>query len=253
LKEGSKSYPTADFEAGIPMSFFNRFRSFSEWHNMDDHLEASLKAGVKRRAAFEAAQGRPFNEFARKQPEAVQGELFKIDGVLKEAQQSSKIAEDVIPKVRSELNRLRALNDDIKNKRKETEAVRDRSSKSVKNSDRAEAKLEQARVRNPSSPEFTKAQDEFDVALRQKQADLTALEERESQLRNEEREYKKQLFLVVTTAIEVFVNARLTACAGIAPLGAKISEIGKEIPDFVDPMIEVIQTQLQTLRSEPIE
>jgi hypothetical protein len=220
---------------------------------MDDHLEESLNLSIKKRTAFDEAQGRPFNEFARSQPESVQHELFRIDGLLKNAQQSYKGADDVIPRVRSELVRLRALFEDTKRKRKETDEIRDRSAKSTGVAQRAGERLEQVRVRNPGSGEFIKAQDAAGAADRQQQTDLSQLQEREAQLLIDEREYKKQMFTVILSAMEILIGPRIVSVDAAASFGDQIADSGRDIPEFFDPQIEVIRSELQTLRSEPLE
>ena len=109
------------------------------------------------------------------------------------------------------------------------------------------------RLKNPSSPDFTKAQDDYDRAVKQKQADATASEERDALLVTEAKEYKKQLFQTILTALSQFATAQKEASDGMAPIGDKIKELAITIPTYTDPSIEVLQTKVQTLRSEPVE
>ncbi|OHS93913.1 hypothetical protein TRFO_39910 [Tritrichomonas foetus] len=235
-------------------SLFNKITQFPEYHNMDGALEDALRAQVKEKAEFDAAQGQAYSEFSRKQTnESVSEVLFKIDEQLKSVQDAQKASNEALPKVRSELTRLRPLNDEIRNKKKNRDAIKTRSEKSAKAADRAEAKLETLRVKNPSSPDFTRAQDDYDQCLRQKQADITALEEREAVLVTETKEYKKELFKVVIAALGQFVSAKQQSAASLVSIGDQISELGGQIPPYDDPSIEVLQTQLQAYRSEPLE
>jgi hypothetical protein len=134
------------------MQFLNKLRSFPEWFNMDNHLDSALRASVKKHAAFQEAQGKPFNEFARKQVEPIQDPLFQLDGTLKQGQDAIKSADSVIVEMRSELGKLRPLNDDIKAKHKDTQATRDCHTKSRRAVERAQQRMEGLRVKAPDSP-----------------------------------------------------------------------------------------------------
>ena len=229
-------------------------RAFPEWHNMDKALEDIIKSNTKEVSEFNITQGQPFSDFARKQSnEDVAEILFKIDEQLKNLMEQTKQTYSAVPKVRSELNKLRTLNEDIKNKKKNRDAIKARSEKSSKAADRAETKLETLRIRNPSSPEFNKAQDEYDQWIRQKQADITALEEREATLVTEVKEYKKELFRTIVNALITYVGAKEEVCSSSASIGDQISDLGAQIPPYDDPTIETLQTQLQAYRSEPLE
>jgi hypothetical protein len=235
------------------MAFLNRLRSFSEWHDTDDHLDAALRLGTKKRTAFSEAQGDGFREFARKQPGPIQDALFKIDGAMKSVLDAAKISDESISKIRSEIAKLRPLNDDIKAKRKQTQAVRDRFEKSQKATARAQERLEQIRAKATNSPEFAKAQDEYDIALKQRQVDQEAAEARDALLITEIGQYKQQFTVIVLNAMEQYAFATASASASLVLAGQQLQQHAGYIGDFDDPGIEILQSELQQLNSEPIE
>jgi hypothetical protein len=233
--------------------FPNWLRSFPEWHNADDHLESALRLSVKKRASFEEAQGRSFNEFARKQADSVQDRLFKLDGSLKTGEEAIKTADETIPKIRSEFAKLRPLNDDIKLKRKQAQSIQERLQKSQKVCARALEKLDQLRAKAPASPDFAKAQDEYDIALRQKTADQEAADARIAQLDTELKEYRRQFIVIVLNTLEQYAAAKETEGRVLIQTGQQLQIQGEGIQEFEDSTIEVLQGELQQLNSEPVE
>jgi hypothetical protein len=217
---------------------------------MDDHLEYALRASVKKQAAFQEAQGKSFNEFARKQVETVQDPLFQLDGTLKQGQDAIKAADSVIVKMRSELGKLRPLNDDIKAKRKDTQATPDRHAKNCRAVERAQQKMELLRTKAPDSPQFMQAQAEFENCTRQRDVDAATLEERGRTAVQEERQYKKQLWDVVLKALELYADAKKAAAGSLTTLGGQMRMQADAIAEFDDPQIETLLGQLQVLQSE---
>lgn len=235
-------------------SVTDKLRSFPEYHHVDSSLESCLKEVVKVQSHFDQSQGNSYNEFARKQTnESISDILGHISDNLKSLEEESKKATDALPKIRTDLVKLKTLNDDIKAKRKDTINKKDRAKKSANAAEKAEKKVEILRLKNPSSPDFSKAQDDYDRAVKQKQADATASEERDALLVTELKEYKKQLFQTILSALSQYATARKEASDGMAPIGDKIKELAITIPTYTDPSIEVLQTKVQTLRSEPVE
>jgi hypothetical protein len=237
----------------VAQGLINKLKPFSEWHDMDDRLSRASQQSLKKREGLASSQGRAFVGFVGKQPEVVQASLNRVNGILKQTQEPTKTADEVLPKVRSSLNRLRPLCEDIKAKRKATQALRERAQKSNKKVESAQSKLERLKLINPSSPEFSRLQEEADRAASQDQADRDALQTAEAKLAADEREYKKQLFLGLLTGLEEFGAAKSDAANQLIPIGAELAEAGNDIPEIDDPKITEIQTQLQALRDEPLE
>lgn len=234
--------------------FADKLRSFPEYHHVDSSLESCLKEIVKKQSHFDQSQGNSYSEFSRKQTnESISDILGHISENLKSLEEEAKKATEALPKIRTDLVKLKTLNDDIRAKRKDANNKKDRAKKSAGAAEKAEKKVEMLRLKNPSSPEFTKAQDEYDRSVKQKQADATASEERDALLVTESKEYKKQLFQTILSALSQYATARKEASDGMAPIGDKIKELAITIPTYTDPSIEVLQTKVQTLRSEPVE
>jgi DNA repair ATPase RecN len=237
----------------VAHGLINKLKPFSEWHDMDDRLSRASQESLKKREVFASSQGRSFVGFVGKQPEAVQASLNRANGILKQTQEPTKSADDVVPKVRSSLNRLRPQQEDIKAKRKAVQALRERAQKSTKKAESTQSKLERLKLSNPASPEVTRLQEESERAASQDQSDHDTLEKAEAKLLGDEREYKKQLFLGLLTGLEEFGAAKLDAANQLVPIGSELAETGNGVPDIDDPRIGEIETQLQALRDEPLE
>jgi hypothetical protein len=235
------------------MKVINKFRAFREWYDVDERLSKAASRGSKRRDALAGSHGKPFSAFVGKQPELVQICLTKVSGILAQTLEPIKTADDYIGKVRGQLNGLKLLNEDIRSKRKETQAMRDRAQKSRKKADGAQAKLGQSRAQNPPSAEIPRLEEEYQKTVSQKQSDQDALEKREDQFKTEVREYKKQLFLSVLTALDEFASAKVTSAEGLSSIGPQLQQAGGEFPDFEDAGLDAIQQQLEALQADALE
>jgi hypothetical protein len=232
-------------------SLINKLRPFSEWHDMDDRLSRSGQEAIRKREAFITSQGRAFRSFLSIQPESIQPSVSRAQAVLARTQEPSKLADEVIPKVRNGLNQLRPLNEEIKSKRKLTQLIRDKAAKSTKKAGSASAKLEALQARNPASPDVVRLKDNADRAESQKQADNDALHQREAHIVIEEVEYKKKLFMAVLKALDDFVAAKGESATALVPIGEELEEVGGEIPFFEDPQVGQLRAQLEALENEP--
>ena len=233
------------------MSFFNKLRAFPAYHNMDDALDSAVKAAARKHKAFANTQGNSFTEFARKQPEGVQDSLFRLADVVKQVDTTFTDGDTSITNIRTALAQVRALNEDIRAKRKNATALTQKAEKSSKQVDAAEKKKNTAMVKG--SPDLARAENEYDMAVRQREIDSQAAEERNQQLKIEDREYKKQLIFAVLNALDEYVTTKQTAAASAVSIGNQIEQIGDVIPFYDDSQAEVIQGLIQTLRSEPLE
>lgn len=235
-------------------SFISKFQSFPEWNDMDRSINTMLHDQVKEKSEATAALGKNFSEFSQKQPtESITEVLSHLNDTLKQVQEVKFSGNDSIPTIRNDLSRLRALNDEIRIKRKNVDQIKDRSEKSARVAEKAEARFEYAKKKNQETPEFQKIQDEYDLAIRQKQSDITALEERKALLVTEEKGYKKELFTLILSSLSQFISSKSQAASSLVPLGNQISDLGVQIQPYTDPSIETLQAELQAVRSEPIE
>ena len=155
--------------------------------------------------------------------------------------------------MKADFAKLKDLNERIRSKRKDCEQIKARSEKSIKAAQKAEAKVETLRIKNSSSPEFSKASVDYDVAVRQKQTDITAYEERQQQLNTEEKEYKKELIKTILTNLSQYLTSKIENSASLVSIGERIEELSGQIPPLDDPSIDSLQTELQALASEPLE
>jgi hypothetical protein len=220
---------------------------------MDDRLVRSLQLSVKKREAFLASQGRSFRSFLELQPASVQPSISHANSLLQKLEDSAKLSDDAVPKVRVALNQIRPLNDDIRLKRKLTQSLREKAGKSTKKAESTQSKLDIAQARKQSSPEIIRLRDEVSRAASQKEADVKASRQREVQLLGEEIEYKKKVFLAVLGALEEFTAAKGTAAAALIPIGEELEGAGAEIPFFEDSMLEQFHRQLEILENEPLD
>jgi DNA repair ATPase RecN len=234
-------------------SIINKLRSFSEWHDMDDRLSRPVAESIRKRESFISSQGHSFRSFLDIQPDSVQPSLLRAHSLLKRTEDAVKIADEAVPSLRNSLSQLRPLYDDIKQKRKVTQALRDRAAKSSKKADSAASKLDVLQTKNPASPEVTRLRDEADRAASQKQADAEAVRQREAQLVGEEVEYKKKLFIAVLNALDDFTAAKGSSAEALVPIGEDLDKAGAEIPFVGDPLLDNLRLQLAQLEKEPLD
>ena len=236
------------------MSFkkqLNKLQTFTVWHDMDDELGKACSHSSKKDKTFESTfSGKSYTEFARKQDDSVQEILFRLRDLYVETGTSLKPASESLLKVRSELVKLKPLYDDIKSKRKNAQAVSDHLKKSIKTVEAAEKKLQTVRASKPGTPEFQRAENDLEIAIRQRDADKVADEERQALLVTEEKEYKKQLFLCVLNALEMYVEGKRSSMGAIMPAG-QLAATAITIPQYHDTSIDALRTRIQELRSEP--
>jgi hypothetical protein len=106
------------------------------------------------------------------------------------------------------------------------------------------------RLKNPSSPEYSRAEEEAERGANQEKVDRDALDKRAAQLVEEEREYKRQLLLVILAGLEELATAKGNAAEEMAPMGEELAAAGAEVPDVGDPRRVDVQTELRVLRDE---
>lgn len=233
------------------MSFLNKLRAFGEWYEADSCLDDAITAASKKEKAFQNSQGKCFTDFAKDQSESVYDILIKLSSSHKEASEIMKPASDVLQKMKTELARLKVLNDDIRVKKKETDTFSDRAKSSTKKAEALQKKLETLRGKNPSSPDLTRVQEDYDVALGQQQTDTANAEQRQTQFNTESTEYKRQLFICILNTLELYANAKQSVTSRAASIGDQMADLGATIPEIDDPGLGIILTQLESLRNEP--
>jgi hypothetical protein len=238
---------------GASKLLLNKFRAFGEWRDMDDRLSNLVHESEKKRASFGLCIGRHFVNFVSNEPDSLQPPLNRISGLLAQTQDPVKEADNAFPRMRSALGGLRPLFEDIKSKRRLTQSVQERAEKSRKRRESLQSKVEVLRAKNPASPEFARTQDEYDRAVSQQDADEDALRQRGDQQAVDDKQYKKDMFLVVLNALELFATTRISGMDALAPFGAQLVTAAQEIPEYEDSSRDVLQTQIQTLRSEPLD
>jgi hypothetical protein len=238
---------------GASKHLLNKFRAFGEWNDMDDRLSHLVHESEKKRASFGLCIGRHFAPFVAKEPDPLQMSLNGIAGILNQTQSPVKDADEAFPKLRSALGGLRPLFEDIKRKRSVTQSLRDRAEKSRKRRDSLQSKVEILRARNPASPEVARAQAEYDGAVSQQEADDDTFLQRSEQQVADDKQYKKDLFLVVLNALELYATTMISGMEAFEPFGAQLVSAAQEIPEYEDSSRDLLRTQIQTLRSEPLE
>lgn len=235
-------------------TLISKFQSFPEWNDMDRSINVMLNNQTKEKSEAALALGKNFSEFARQQPiEGISDVLLRLNDTMKQIQETKSTGNDNIPTIKTDLTHIWTLNDEIKKKRKNVEQIQYRSERSAKTAEKAESRYEAAQKKNQDTPEFQKIHDEYDLAIRQKQSDLTAFEERKALFTTEEKGYKKELFSLILSSLSQYVSAKSHAASSLVPLGDQLSNLGNQIPSYTDTSIEILETELQAVRSEPIE
>ena len=235
------------------MSFFNKMRSFTEWHNMADQVDDAIKYRKKYMDNYNRSLGDSYVEFVRKQPLEINDILFRINDKQKPITQYQKSELGALQYLRNDLEKLRPIYDDMKAKRKFHEKLIDQSEKSQKACEKADQKVGNLRVSCPGSPEFKKAEDAADLARKQMETDKNTLAENEIKMKSENAEYKKRLFIQLLSSIGQYATHRNNVCSQQATIGDELKENGQQVPTYNDSSVDKLKTRLQTLRAEPIE
>lgn len=235
------------------MSFFNKMRSFPEWHNSADALDDAIKCEKKLYEVEAIANGPSYVEFVRKQPEDINDILFRINDKIKELDTQKKNSVNALVQLRKDFETLRPANDDIKNKRKQYQKIVEIAEKSKAAADKAEQRLEATRAKGTGTPELKKAEDAFDIAVRQKQVDIANLEEGTRQNEENNRQYKKKMFTLILQSLSSFAASRGSSYAGRVQNGDQLAEYGNQIPFYEDNTVNKLQNKLQSIRAEPLE
>lgn len=220
---------------------------------MSDQLADAISAEKSYRFAEQKSQMNCFAEFARKQPEAINDLLFKINDQIKQIDSFNKDSYESLIKLKAELEKMRPINDEIKAKRANHKKAQDVSAKSISNAEKSEARLNAAKAKTTPEPEIKKLEDNLDACIRQKQTDLATLEESSKQIEIDNKEYKKKLFQSYAESIIGFCSQRGSSCSSKVSYGEKIEGFGNQLPFYEDSSIDSLQARLQQLRSEPIE
>ena len=235
------------------MSFFNKMRSFPEWHDMADQLDTAIKSRKKYMENYNSSIGDSYVEFVRKQPLEINDILFRINDKQKPIIEYHKNELSAIQSLRNDIEKLRPINDDIRAKKKFHEKLIDQSERSQKASEKADQKAGNLRTSCPGTPDYQKAEDAAELARKQMETDKATLEDSERKMKFENAEYKKRLFLQLLSSISQYASARNNVCAPQADIGEELKENGKQVPNYNDSSVDKLKTRLQTLRAEPIE
>lgn len=229
-------------------------RKFPEYNEVDKSLNTIVNIKTKVKSEALAALGKNFTQFAQKQPtEGITDVLYRLNETLTQIQEKKSTEYDSIPTIRTDLSKLKKLNEDIKNSRRNCEIIQIRADKSSKVAEKAESRFESAKKKNQDTPEFQKIHDEYELALRQKNSNITAFEERKSLLVTEEKNYKKELFNIILSSLSQYVSTKSQTASSLIPLGDQLIDLSSQIPAYTDSTIEILDNELQAVRSEPIE
>lgn len=223
------------------------------YNDTDKALEDAIQDCKKKLALFNQSQGKPFTEFSRKQPDTLTEILNRLDEKIKMVFKADNAAEEALPILKNEFSKMRPINDDINGKRKLRDNLRDKMDKSVKNAEKLQSKLEQLKMKAPQSPEVAKTQSLYNIACRQRETDITNYKEKETQIKTEEVEYKKQLFKTIMNGFGLYSVAKGQSCVSMVQIGQSINSIGQAISPYYDPGIETLRTKLQGLQSMEAE
>lgn len=239
------------------MSFFkktiNKLRAFPEYHDTDVALSDAIRDAQKKISIFNQAQGSPFSEFARKQPDTLVDVLNRLDEKIKLVFKTDNTTNEAIPTLKIELSKLRPLNDDISGKRKLRDNLKEKMDKSIKNAERLQSKLEQLRIKTPQSPEIGKVQAEYAVACRTRENAIASYNEKAEAIKTEDVEYKKQLFKTILNGFGLYSVARGQGCLPSVQIGKSIADLGRAILPYTDPGIGALKTEIQVLKTQGVE
>lgn len=228
------------------------FRSYPEWSKIDSDLKSVTRYSERKNNMFISGET-GLSEFARKQPQTISEVLFQIDDRLKQTRAAEKEIMEAIPQLRSDLQSLPEMFENIKLLRKNHQASAAKLTKSNKVYEQANQKFLLAQGQGPNSPEMITAQVAFDSAQRQKDEDQQEFDTLDAQLKETEIEYKKNVFNTFATAFINYADRKTRDDNLMISHADAIINFGNHIPEYDDLSIYQIQTMIQALKLESRE
>lgn len=235
------------------MSFFSKFRAFPEWRDASSNLEDAVKSDKKFIEAFVKSTETSFVEFVRKQHEQINDPLFRVADKFPTIKQARGTECNNLIKFKEDFDKIKTIWDDFETKKKAHAKVTENCEKSKKNAEKAEQNLTKARARSTNEIELQKAENNFDIASRQKQVDIANFEESERNMAFAIKEYKVQLFQQILVSISNYASSNTTNSASLYQIGEDMKLTASTIPTPEDPTVRDLTTQLQALRAEPVD
>jgi hypothetical protein len=233
-------------------AFFDLFRDFPEWSQLDNFLEKAAAISAKALQSYDIAHGPKFTDFARRHPEQVAEVLFRIEELLRRAREAHVSSYEALTTARSDFAVVRPLHAAIVRLRKETARVVQQSEKSQAAEAALVAKLGMARARADQAA-IGKLEAQLSTAQQEAQQNLNQRLEKEQQLSVEETKYREAVFSAVLVALKKFAIARNEAAKKMIAVGIELKPIGASIPLPEDSSISKLQTEVQTLEREITE
>jgi chromosome segregation ATPase len=229
--------------------FLDLFRSFPDWSHVDDALGDAITHESKAGQFYQRAQGTPFREYYRRQPDALSQLLNDLQSKINVIHEADASEAQALGVVRSDLERIKALHAGISTKRKDVERLTEQSNKSGKAVEAAQAKLNQMQGQG-ESPQLVGARDTLEMCTRQYDAHVQLRDAKAEELRGDEEKYKAELFGLALASFKKFAIDRLEKVRGLSGVSDEIEDIAAKIDYPTDTSIDALRTELQALDTE---
>jgi hypothetical protein len=233
-------------------AFFDLFRDFPEWSQIDNLLEKAAGISAKALQSYDVAHGPKFTDFARRHPEQVAESLFRIEELLRQVRDAHVSSYDALTAARSDFAVVRPLHAAIVRLRKEAARAVQQAERSQAAEEALRAKLDMARA-TADQAAIAKLEAQLGAAEQDAQQKRDQRVEKEQQLSAEDAKYRDAVFSAVLVALKKLAVARAEAAGKMVAVGADLKPIAAGIPLPEDSSIAKLHTEVQTFEREITE
>jgi hypothetical protein len=196
----------------------------------------------------EVYQGPSFRQFAEAQPATLQAVLADLRTPVTNHLSAKRATVALGGVLRKELQRLKPLNADIRERKKRHSAIEASHDKANKAAAAAQDKHEKLTARSAAAPETRKAEIEADTLKTRLSSAEEEKQKSEAEFKQSEIIYKKQFFEILLTGIGGFATGRKEQVSLQLASAGEIQECAKRMEPCDDPGVERLKAELAELR-----
>jgi hypothetical protein len=229
--------------------FASFLSSFPEFTQMDDTLSKLVSAGERDASCrAEVYQAPPFRLFAAAQAPPLNSVLSSLQQQLQDHATAKRQTVLLGSNLRREIQPLKLLNTDFKDRKKKHTNLESVYDKSVKSAASAKEKADLQFARNPSSPDSRKLNTEAEVLARKRDNTESEVKKSAADLKQSEKIYKKELFVTLLKGIEKFATGRKQQINSELTCAREIGNLAETFEPYEDPGIEKLRAELAQIR-----
>jgi glycine cleavage system regulatory protein len=230
-------------------SFLDRFRSFPEWTHIEASLNSAIKHEVKSAQFYKRAQGTPFREFYRRQPDSVCQTLIEMQTKINFIHDADISQIPGLNALKADLSRMKHLHHAISAKRKDVEILNEQVQKASKVVSSAQSKASSTGLAGDQM-QTSAARESLAMATKQHDVYVQMRDAKAAELAVDDVRYKAELSALVLCALKKFAIDRLEKMKPVARLGAEMADLSPRIEYPTDTSMDALRTELQALDAE---